>query len=174
MAAKRKRKRSPRSRPAAGAAQRIPADPALIAAAGQILAAGLGALTRARQDGSRLFESLVREGSDASKTVRASTENTLRAAVDQARGAVSGRVDAARSQATETLDHLEQLVQLRVHRALHQLGLPSADEVTALTRKVEILNHRVAELIALRTPATRRKQARPTAPRARRKVKTAR
>jgi DNA anti-recombination protein RmuC len=51
-----------------------------------------------------------------------------------------------KDQATETWDHLEQIFQTRVQRALHQLGMPTAEEITALTRKVDELHTSVEKL----------------------------
>jgi DNA anti-recombination protein RmuC len=59
---------------------------------------------------------------------------------------VNRRVGSVRNQATETLDNLEKIFQTRVQRALHQLGMPTAEEITALTRKVDELHHSVERL----------------------------
>jgi poly(hydroxyalkanoate) granule-associated protein len=59
---------------------------------------------------------------------------------------VNQRIDTVQAQAGETWDSLEKIFQTRVQRALHQLGMPSAEEITALTRKVEKLSASVERL----------------------------
>jgi poly(hydroxyalkanoate) granule-associated protein len=64
--------------------------------------------------------------------------------------AFESRVQDVRDQASETLDHFERMIQTKVHRALHQLGVPTADELNRLTRRVNELNRNVEELARIR------------------------
>ena len=61
---------------------------------------------------------------------------------------VNRRVDTVKAQAGETWDNLEKIFQTRVQRALHQLGMPTAEEITALSRKVAELADAVERLAA--------------------------
>jgi poly(hydroxyalkanoate) granule-associated protein len=72
---------------------------------------------------------------------------------------VNQRVDTVKAQAGETWDNLEKIFQTRVQRAMHQLGMPTAEEITALARKVAELAAAVERLAAGRAkpPRPRRK-----------------
>jgi poly(hydroxyalkanoate) granule-associated protein len=74
--------------------------------------------------------------------------NRMRRALEVAQGTVQSRLGSARDQATETWDNIEALVQNRVQRALHQIGVPSSTEIRLLTRRVEELSRDVKALSA--------------------------
>lgn len=82
-----------------------------------------------------------------------------REAFETAQDTVQSRIDSARDQASETWDNLEALFMSRVHLALQQLGVPSAEEIRLLTRRVEELNASVQALSG--KPARRRAKAKP-------------
>ncbi len=130
-------------------------DGNLLYTANQVWAAGLGALSRAQGGGSKVFEDLVREGSRLQGTAIDTAQRVVMQAFQGAQNKVNRRVGSVKDQATETLDNLEKIFQTRVQRALHQLGMPTAEEITALTRKVDELNHSVERL------ARAERQARP-------------
>ena len=73
-------------------------------------------------------------------------------AVQGAQQTVNRRVDGVKGQATETWDNLEKIFQTRVQRALHQLGMPTAEEIGALTRKVNELTDSVDKLARVQGP----------------------
>lgn len=77
---------------------------------------------------------------------RSQAEQMIRDAFESAQGSVQSRLDTARDQATETWDNLEALFQSRVQKALQQIGVPSAEEVRLLTRRVAELNESVLAL----------------------------
>jgi len=135
-----------------------PEVPNLVESANQIWMAGVGALSRAQKEGPKVFDGLVREGLNTTNRMRSATEKAIRDAIEGVQGAVESRVDNARLQASTTIDNVERLVQTRVHRALHQLGVPTSDEMTALTRKVNALNRNV-EALSATLKAPRRRQA---------------
>lgn len=112
----------------------------------QIWTAGVGALSRAQEGGSKLFEELVREGSRLHGGALDAAQKAVMQAFQGAQKSVNRRVDDVRDQATETWDNLEKIFQTRVQRALHQLGMPTVEEITALTRKVDELTHAVDKL----------------------------
>lgn len=64
----------------------------------------------------------------------------------------SERVSKVRGQATDALDGLEKVFQTRVHRALTQLGVPSAEEVQSLSKRVDRLNANIDKLARGRKP----------------------
>ena len=122
----------------------------------QIWLAGMGAFNRAQSEGSKLFETLVRDGLSLEQTARKFAGH--RATV--VRDAVEGHVDQARERAADTWDKLEKVFEERVQRALVKLGVPGRNDLNALAERVERLTE------ALRksgggTPA--RKPAKPVA-----------
>ena len=115
------------------------ADADLLYSAQQIWQAGLGALSRAQAGAPKVFEDLMREGGK----LRGATVEAAQKAVGQAlRGAqqVNRRVDTVREQAGETWDNLEKVFQVRVQRAIGQLGVPTAEEFAELKLKVAALS----------------------------------
>lgn len=133
-------------------------DASLLEQANQIWMAGVGALARAQKEGPKAFEKLVREGLELTSRTRSAAGKALRDTFESMQDAVESRVKGARDQASETVDQLERMIQTRVHRALHQLGVPTADELNRLTRKVNELNRNVEALAR-----TRRSRKRPAA-----------
>ena len=75
------------------------------------------------------------------------------------------RVDGVREQAGETLDNLEAIFQKRVQKAMQQMGVPNADEIRLLNRRVAELNESVMALSRGKgkRPAARKPRARKTA-----------
>lgn len=112
----------------------------------QIWTAGVGALSRAQEGGTKLFEDLVREGSKLHGGALDAAQKVVLQAFQGAQKSVNRRVDDVRDQATETWDNLEKIFQTRVQRALHQLGMPTVEEITALTSKVDELTRAVDKL----------------------------
>ena len=101
----------------------------------QIWLAGMGAFNRAQAEGSKLFESLVRDGLSLEQTARKFTGGRA----DFVRDAVEGKVGQARERAADTWDKLEKVFEDRVQRALVKLGVPGRDDLNALTERVERL-----------------------------------
>jgi poly(hydroxyalkanoate) granule-associated protein len=112
----------------------------------QIWLAGLGAVSRAQHGTPKLLEDLVAEGARVHAKGRRATEGTVRGALEAARGAIGERIGNVREQATDAYDDLEKMFQTRVHRALHHLGVPSAEELSALGKRVDKLSANVAKL----------------------------
>lgn len=108
----------------------------------QIWLAGLGAFSKAQDEGSKVFETLVKEGLNIQRRTRSATEEKL--------GAVTGKVSKAAGditrQATQSWDKLEQVFEDRVARALTRLGVPSGREIEALLARVDALNESVQAL----------------------------
>lgn len=119
----------------------------------QIWLAGLGALARAQHEGPKLFESLVKEGGALQARQQVQAQHLAKAAWEGLRTTVDERTAGIRGKATETLDNLETIFQSRVHKALQQLGMPTSQEINALSRKVNELNRSVHALT--RKPATK-------------------
>jgi poly(hydroxyalkanoate) granule-associated protein len=70
----------------------------------------------------------------------AKAHSMIRDAFESAQDTMQERVDSAREQAQETWDNLESLFQSRVHKALQQIGVPTAEEIRLLTQRVADLS----------------------------------
>ena len=101
----------------------------------QIWMAGVGAFTRAQGEGSKLFDALVKEGMN----IEQHTRKLAGGRVDAVRDAVEDRVGTVRERASDTWDRLEKVFEERVQRALNRLGVPSREDLTDLTGRVETL-----------------------------------
>ena len=99
---------------------------------------------------------------------RTTAQRRVRDVFETAQQTLQSRVGGAREQAQETWDNLEALFQSRVQRAMQQLGVPTAEEIRALTRRVSELNETVSRIDQRQrtaTPAKRAKQKAAAAPR---------
>lgn len=150
------KKTSTRSQPGAQAqAERL--SKTLSESAQQIWLAGVGAFGRAQAEGTKLFESLVKEGLNLEQTARKFAGGRA----DIVRDVVENTVGQARERANDTWDRLEQVFEDRVQRALVKLDVPGRSDLADFSRRVEALT---AELrrqngAAARAPATARKKA---------------
>jgi poly(hydroxyalkanoate) granule-associated protein len=128
----------------------------------EIWLAGLGALADARKRGPKLLDQLLTEGARVHEETRKVADKALREALEQVQAGVGSRIEEVRATAGDALANLEKLFQSRVHRALGQLGVPTADEIAALSKRVDSLNAGVAALAAKRGA---RRAAAPRTPR---------
>jgi hypothetical protein len=87
----------------------------------------------------------------ASRDLRAFAEQVWMAGLH----AVGQQLTDTRRRASRTRAGFEKALQLRVQQAMGQLGVPTADEISALSRKVEQLNQSVLELTRQRRGARR-------------------
>jgi poly(hydroxyalkanoate) granule-associated protein len=120
----------------------------------QIWLAGLGAFAKAQEEGSKVFETLVKEGGTIQMRTRAVAEEKLGEVTGKATK-VAGEIS---KQATQSWDKLEQVFEQRVERALNRLGVPTSKEIQALIARVEELNASVQSLggkPAAKAPAPR-------------------
>lgn len=121
----------------------------------QIWLAGMGAFGRAQEEGSKLFEALVKEGSG----LEAKTRKLAGGKVDAVRDAVENRVGAVKERAADTWDRLEKVFEDRVQRALTRLGVPGRDDLQALIARVDELNAELRKLGDNDAPAATAKPA---------------
>jgi len=118
----------------------------------QVWLAGLGAASRAQHGAPKVFEELVTEGARVHEDTRDAAEKALRGAFGEVQSALNSRVNKVRGEATDAFENLEKIFRTRVHRALTQLGVPSADEVGVLSKRVEALNASIGKLAHVRRP----------------------
>jgi len=129
----------------------------LLYSAQQIWLAGLGALSRAQAGAPKVFDELMREGSKLQGGALDVAQKVVMQAFQGAQKTVNQRVDTVKEQAGETWDNLEKIFQTRVQRAIHQLGIPSEEDMSALKRRVEELATSVDRLSAGRANKPRRR-----------------
>ena len=101
----------------------------------QIWLAGLGAYAKTQEEGTKVFNALVKEGEALQKR----TSHAAEAGVGEMTRAAGKLASEAQSRATQTWDKLEQVFELRVERALNRLGVPSKKDIDHLARRVEQL-----------------------------------
>lgn len=123
----------------------------------QIWLAGLGAMTKAQQGTPHLLEELIAEGARVDARVRGAAAETLRGITGTVQQGVSARVSGMRGQAAEAVENLEKIFRSRVRRALTQLGVPSGQDIEALSKRVETLNANIGRLAGKRAAPARRR-----------------
>ena len=147
-------RRTSRSRTRARSVEDNKVGQAVADSAQKIWLAGLGAFSRARTEGDRMFENLVEQG----KTLRSRAVD----AADEAMKTVRAQAQTASADAAGRWDKLEQVFEERVSRALSRLGVLTSREVGDLSRRVEELNENVRSLMGGAKPS---RAPRPTAAR---------
>jgi poly(hydroxyalkanoate) granule-associated protein len=130
----------------------------------QVWLAGLGALSKARQGAPYMLNELVAEGARVQADTRDSAEKMLgglmgdvKATINSGVKTINSSMNQVRGQAGDALDSLETMFQTRVHRALTQLGVPSAEDVEKLSHRVEKLNSSIIKLASKRGSAGRQR-----------------
>ncbi|MBX3622150.1 MAG: phasin family protein [Rhizobacter sp.] len=116
----------------------------------QIWLAGLGAFSKAQEEGGKVFEALVKEGVTLQKKTQTVAEDKLSEMATR----MSGMAGDVTSKAGQHWDKLETIFEERTARALSKLGVPSAKDVAALTRRIDELSAQMAKLGG-KTPAVR-------------------
>ena len=106
----------------------------------QIWLAGLGAFSKAQEEGGKVFEALVKEGVGLQRKTQAAAEDKL----SEAGSRMSAMANDLSSRATGQWDKLENIFEERVRRALRNLGVPDAGELAALTARVQELERALA------------------------------
>jgi poly(hydroxyalkanoate) granule-associated protein len=125
---------------------------AVRSSAHQIWQAGLGAFAKAQEEGGRVFNKLVKEGTELQKRARSMAEDKAGGVADT----VADVADEVSKQASGSWDKLEQVFEDRVSRALATIGVPTRKDIDALTRRVEQLSKAVADLSGKTAPAAKR------------------
>lgn len=113
--------------------------------ANQIWLAGLGAYSKAEQEGSKLFDNLVQDGEKL--------EAKTRALVDKPLSVAKETVETVRARATGSWEKVEKAFDLRVSKALHRLNIPTRNDVDELHKRVGQLAdevRRVTDLVEKR------------------------
>ena len=98
--------------------------------ANEIWLAGLGAFSKAQQEGARMFEALAAEGEKV--------QERTKVAADQ-------RVAEVREGVTGAWDELEKMFEDRMARALHTLNVPSRYDIDTLSKRVHVIAKKLSE-----------------------------
>ncbi len=101
----------------------------------EIWLAGLGALASAKEEGVRLYDSLVEKGEEFEKKGKKEIESL----VDSVKTMAKDTENKVTSKVSETLDDT-------VKQVLDRFDIPSRDEVKTLIEKVEALTKKVEDL----------------------------
>jgi poly(hydroxyalkanoate) granule-associated protein len=116
----------------------------------QIWLAGLGAFAKAQEEGGKVFDNLVKEGTSLQRKTQAAAEERLSDATSR----IASMATEISSKASGQWDKLESIFEERVAKALNKLGVPSAKEIDVLIARIDELNRSVAKLSA-KAPARR-------------------
>lgn len=121
----------------------------------QIWLAGLGAFAKAQGEGTKVFETLMKEGQSLHRKTQAAASEKL--------GDVAGKMSAMAGEvggkANAQWDKLESIFEERTARAMSRLGVPTAKDVAALAERVEALAAAVAKLGGDVAPAAKAPKA---------------
>ena len=94
--------------------------------------AGLGAFAKAQEEGSKVFDALVKEGEQVQKRASKSADQTMTEIKERASG---------------TWDKLEQVFEDRVARALHSLNVPTRKDIDTLSKRVHELTEATNKML---------------------------
>uniref|UniRef100_UPI0004BE3346 phasin family protein n=1 Tax=Pseudomonas fluorescens TaxID=294 RepID=UPI0004BE3346 len=135
----------------------------------KIWLAGLGVYSKIDTDGSKLFESLVKDGEKAEKLTKTAIGKQVDAAAVSAESAKS-RIGGVKDRAMGKWDELEGAFDKRLNSAISRLGVPSRNEVKELHNKVDTLTKQIEKLtgakvtpVASKATATKTAAAKPAA-----------
>ena len=108
----------------------------------QIWLAGMGAFSRAQAEGTKVFETLVKEGASLQKKTQSAAEDKF----SEVTGKMTSMAGGVQAKAGQQWDKLESIFEDRTSKAMHKLGVPSAKEVASLVARIDALSAKVAKL----------------------------
>ena len=119
-----------------------PTDQAFAPPAQQVWLAGLGAMAKAQEQGSKAMEALLSDGLAFQRKSQAEAQQRLQEATERLGHLAS---DFGQS-ASGRVDKLEHLFEDRVAKALHRLGMPSLLDIQMLSERVAQLESQLQAL----------------------------
>jgi len=108
----------------------------------QIWLAGLGAFSKAQEEGGKVFEALVKEGTALQRKTQAVAEEKI----GEVTSKMSNMAGDVTSKAGQQWDKLEAIFEERTSKALNKLGVPSSKDIDALIKRIDELATQVAKL----------------------------
>lgn len=121
----------------------------------QIWLAGLGAFAKAQEEGSKVFETLVKEGMSMQRKTQAVAEEKITEATSR----VTHMANDIGSRAAGQWDKLESIFEDRVAKALSRLGVPTSRDLEALNARIDALTQSVGKAPAAAKPAAKKPAA---------------
>ncbi len=112
----------------------------------KIWLAGLGAMAVAEEEGSKLFKNLVAQGERFEPHARQALKDAKKGAgqaSEKARRMAEETTERARKVAEGAWEQLGGAFDEKLAKALHRIGVPTRDEISALTRRIEELTRAV-------------------------------
>ena len=108
----------------------------------QIWLAGLGAFSKAQEEGGKVFDALVKEGVSLQRKTQAVAEEKI----GEVTSRMSNMAGDVTAKAGQQWDKLESIFEERVSKAMGKLGVPSSKDVDALIKRIDELSAQVAKL----------------------------
>ena len=130
-------------------AQTTPASDPFTPPAQQVWLAGLGAMAKAQEQGSKAIEAVLNDGLAFQRKSQAEAQQRLHEATER----LSHMATDFGQQATGRVDKLEHLFEDRVAKALHRLGMPTLLDMQMLNDRVAQLESQLAAALKA-TPAS--------------------
>lgn len=109
----------------------------------QVWLAGLGAFNRAQAEGSKLFDSLVKDGEAYEQRQRSGAGDT-----GNLRDSVQSGLGQARQKGARTWEKVETVLDDQVQSILRRLQVPSREDISELQSQIQGLQRRLGELEA--------------------------
>src|SRR5437870_5049825 len=103
--------------------------------ASQIWLAGLGAFSKAQEEGGKVFDTLVKEGLSIQRKTQAVAEEKITEATSR----MASMATDISSKASGQWDKLETIFEERVAKAMKKLGVPAARDIEGLMARVDEL-----------------------------------
>jgi poly(hydroxyalkanoate) granule-associated protein len=125
----------------------------------QIWLAGLGAFAKAQEEGGKVFETLVKEGTAIQRKTQAAAEEKISEATNR----MATMATDISAKASGQWGKLEDIFEERVSKALNKLGVPSSKDIDVLVARIDELNRNVAKLSAKSAGTTTRTASHATA-----------
>ena len=125
----------------------------------QIWLAGLGAFAKAQEEGTKVFEALVKEGLGIQRKSQAAAEEKL----SEATSKMANMTGGFSPRAAGPWDKLENIFEDRVAKAMQKLGMPSAQELGQLTQRLQAVEQQLAKLAGASEPGGQAAKKRPAA-----------
>ncbi|MGA0571634.1 phasin family protein [Variovorax sp. VNK109] len=106
----------------------------------QIWLAGLGAFAKAQEEGSKVFDTLVKEGVSMQKK----TQSTAEEKFTEATARMSSMANDFGARAAGQWGKLEGIFEERVAKAMGKMGMPTAEQIAKLEARVAALEQAAA------------------------------
>lgn len=98
----------------------------------KIWLAGLGAFAKAQQEGSRVFDQLIDEGTQLDERTRNYTKDQL----DQLRGQMEDTAERLRQSGLASMERIQALIDQRVAEAIERMAVPSRSDFDRLAGQI--------------------------------------